>query len=66
LKLIVANTARTLTAAVALLIAYFWFPTDRGPTAGVFVVLAGGLIAFAVVTVLQISCSSWRSRLPTC
>ncbi len=54
LKLIVANTARTLTAAVALLIAYFWFPTDRGPTAGVFVVLAGGLIAFAVVTVLQI------------
>ena len=54
LKLIVANTARTLTAAVALLIAYFWFPTDRDPTAGVFVVLAGGLIAFAVVTVLQI------------
>lgn len=54
LKLIVANTARTLTAAVALLVAYFWFPTDRDPTAGVFVVLAGGLIAFAVVTVLQI------------
>ena len=54
LKLIVANTARTFTAAVALLIAYFWFPTDRDPTAGVFVVLAGGLIAFAVVTVLQI------------
>jgi hypothetical protein len=54
LKLIVANTARTLTAAVALLIAYYWFPTDPGPTAGVFVVLAGGLIAFAVVTVLQI------------
>ena len=54
LKLIVANTARTFTAAVALLIAYFWFPTDRDPTAGVFVVLAGGLIAFAVVAVLQI------------
>jgi hypothetical protein len=54
LRLTAANTARTLAAAAALLIAYFWFPTDRDPTVGVFVVLAGGLAAFAMVTVLQI------------